>query len=296
MELCYYESQIGNVGDDLNPYILNQLVPNLMELDDNRVAFFIGTILFDEFEGIKKIQDFHKKKKIIFGSGIRFINKPIKIDSTWDVRFLRGPISSLALCGNKDNYITDPAYLIRETPIYKNKPTEKKYKTSVMPHFLSLDKIDWEKFCNNNGVHFISPAGKDLEFISHEIAQSEVLITEAMHGAILADVFRVPWKRFKWFSHIYEREMVSEFKWSDWLFSMNLEHSIDLMPYNNNRIISLIESRVKLPILKKIRLSNLDKEFKKINNNYGYQLSDDSVLEGKMIELKNAIDLLSENT
>lgn len=56
-----------------------------------------------------------------------------------------------------------------------------------------------------------------------EIAGSEKVISAAMHGAILADICRVPWARLKMeFLTLDETFFINELKWRDWLFSMNL--------------------------------------------------------------------------
>lgn len=293
MDLCYFHSEKRNFGDDLNPYILEHFIPNFKDLGDDTVIYFIGTILFDGFVGEKKIQNFADKRKIILGSGVRFINNPPTIDAKWDIRFLRGPLSSLTLANNCNNYITDPAYLVRELPVFADLPKNKKYEISLMPHFLSLDKIDWKKLCDKYEVNFISPSDKNIDFILSEIAQSEVLITEAMHGAIIADALRVPWKRFKWYSHVCESEMVSEFKWSDWLFSMNLKHSFYSLPYN--KIVKEIDKRFNVPFLGFIRNKDADKSFVRLIEEGAYQLSEDKILNDKMRRLNEEMLLLQND-
>ena len=44
-------------------------------------------------------------------------------------------------------------------------------------------------------------------------------MTEALHGAIVADALRVPWIAVKLFDHIIE------FKWRDWCRSLGLNYS-----------------------------------------------------------------------
>jgi succinoglycan biosynthesis protein ExoV len=292
MDLCYFKSEERNFGDDLNPYILEHFIPNYKDQYEDIVIYFIGTILFDGFVGEKKIKDFAEKRKVILGSGVRFINNPPYMDATWDVRFLRGPLSSLALTNNCNTYITDPAYLVRELPVFTELPKIKKHKISLMPHFLSLDKIDWKKLCDKYEINFIIPSEKNVDFILSEIAQSDVLITEAMHGAIIADAFRVPWKRFKWFSHVYESEMVSEFKWSDWLFSMNLKHSFYSLPYN--KVVKEIDKRFNVPFMKYIRNKDADKSFENLIKDGTYQLSADKILDEKMNRLNEEMLLLKK--
>jgi hypothetical protein len=287
MDLCYFKAKNGNFGDDLNPYILNHFIPNFESYSNDIVIFLIGTVLHDDFVGIRNIQNFEKKQKIVLGAGVRYINMPIKIDKTWTVRFLRGPLSSLSLKNNTTTFITDPAYLIRELPFFKNKTSDKKYKTSLMPHIFSLNKVDWKRLCKIYGVNFIDPSGNNIDFILNEINQSEFLITEAMHGAIVADALRVPWKRFKYSSYINESEMVSEFKWSDWLFSMNLKHDINSLYYN--KLIREIDRRVSFDLIKNIRTNSISESFERLIKKNEYQLSTNELLNEKNEKLTNEI-------
>lgn len=293
MDLCYYNSERGNFGDDLNPYILNHFLEDYEKSDDGTILFFIGTILAREF--IKNrghlINDFDKRQKIIFGSGVRFLNKPIKLDDKWDIKFLRGPLSSLSLKNDCSSFITDPAYLIREVPFFKSLVSKpKKYKLSLMPHFLSVDKLNWNELCAERNINFINPSEKNVEIILSEIAQSEMIVTEAMHGAIVADAFRIPWKRFNFFSHFNETDLVSEVKWSDWLFSVKLDHETSFLKYPG--IMKRIDRRFNVPFFKNMRYMYIKESLDSLIKDGDYQISKDSVLNEKMEELMTEMDLL----
>jgi succinoglycan biosynthesis protein ExoV len=177
--------------------------------------------LYNDFAEFKKIGD---QKKVVFGSGIRPYYDQFKIDHKWDIKFLRGPLSAGAL-KNKFEYIADSAYALS---LVKSDlpPVAKKYKVSVIPYFRSLSYFNWEKICNELGYHYISPlAEKGIEHTINEIAASEKIICEAMHGAIIADIMRVPWHRFVLSTPETEGERVGEFKWMDWLYSIDLKYT-----------------------------------------------------------------------
>ena len=288
MELCYYKGK--NFGDELNPYIINILLPNYKEIYENYSLFFIGTILNDSF--IQKTQGNDiEKYKIILGAGVRFIKRPPKVDKYWKIVFVRGPLSALSLTKDTKDYITDPAYLIKYTPAYNFCSRGKKYKVSLMPHIFSLDKINWKKLCANHGINFIDPSCKNVEYVVQEIAQSEYLISEAMHGAIIADAFRVPWKRIKYFSHFKESDLVSEYKWADWLFSMKLTHFTCDLHYN--KFIREIDKRYNISYIKNLRLRYAEDNFKEVLKDDGYQLSNAKILEDKTEQLLQKVNLIS---
>lgn len=242
MDVVYFKSKKGNFGDDLNEWLWPQIFPNIL-LREDYIFLGIGTIL-DE----KNIKNFNlkEKKKIIFGTGLRYPNSfniP-KHDKTWDIRFVRGPLSSSFL--NNCTYITDAAYSLRYLNYFKElKNTQKKYAISVMPYFTSTQFYDWEKICLKLGYHYISPHSEHgVDFTLKEIAASNILLTEAMHGAIVADIMRVPWSRFILSTYYNENPFVSEFKWSDWLLSIGLnnveKNFIEL--YRRNRISDYIRN------------------------------------------------------
>ncbi|WP_426484143.1 polysaccharide pyruvyl transferase family protein [Flavobacterium sp. 2] len=219
MEYIYFKDPNGNFGDDLNGWLWPQIFGE-ENLNNNDAFLGIGSILFNNH---KIITDLGERKKIVFGTGIRPIYEAFKYDNTWDVKFLRGPLSAYSF-NNQFEYITDAAYALRFVESYDSlKNTEKKYEVSLMPYFRSVKYFDWKSICDKLGYHYISPLSENgVEHTLKEIAASKYLITEAMHGAILADVLRVPWNRYVLTTPVTEGAMVSEFKWMDWLYSVGL--------------------------------------------------------------------------
>lgn len=221
MNNIYWQSKCGNFGDDLNSYLWPLIWGNDFVNKAEDIDFIgIGSVLGSDFLKNKIRQ---RSRKIVFGTGFRPSNNSFDLDLSWDIAFLRGPLSAYSL-NQKNNFISDAAYayaLTSEYSIAKEEP--KKYKYSLFPYFRSAENINWEKIAKRLGVHYISPLSENgVESTLLEIAQSNYIITEAMHGAILADVLRVPWHRFLFSSYIYEGPDVSDFKWNDWLFSINI--------------------------------------------------------------------------
>ncbi|HDZ14162.1 hypothetical protein LCGC14_0796160 [marine sediment metagenome] len=225
MNFLYFKSDKGNFGDDLNPWLWPKIFKSDLNKYEDSYFLGIGSILHAQNKNLDSITD---KRKIVFGTGIRPANnyRNLKIDSTWDIRFLRGPLSAQAL-GNQHEYITDAAYAVRQLDNFHDLVnTKKKYEISIMPYFHSVEYFDWEKISKDLGYHYISPYSENgVEHTLKEIASSKYLISEAMHGAILADVLRVPWKRFVLTTPHTEGERVSDFKWRDWLNSVGIYDS-----------------------------------------------------------------------
>jgi succinoglycan biosynthesis protein ExoV len=219
-------NQKKNFGDELNFWLWPKLFKDFDNSHKNSYFLGIGSMLDNMFLQNADIKD---AKKIIFGSGMR---KPqslarLNIDSCWDIHFLRGPLSAYALAG-KYEYISDAAYTMMQTKEFDALLNmEKKYEISVIPHFSSLQYFDWEQICATLNYHFISPIINkyEVDHILKEIASSRKVIAEAMHGAIVADILRVPWHRFILAAYSWESELVSEFKWMDWQCSINLSDS-----------------------------------------------------------------------
>lgn len=255
MELYYFKSPKGNFGDDLNPW----LWPQIFSFDDisfNEDCIFlgVGSILHANNKNIVNLPD---KKKIVFGTGIRPLREynSLKIDDSWDFRFLRGPLSRFYL-GNRFKYISDAAYALMQTNFYEEvREVKKKYKLSFMPYFHSVGIVDWKKICEKAGIHYISPFSENgVEFTMREIAASEYIISEAMHGAIISDILRVPWHRLIFSTPFTEGERISDFKWTDWLQSIDVFcDQVSFIPFYRKSFVN--------SFVRKISMSSINVEF-----------------------------------
>ncbi len=278
MNLSYFKSAQGNFGDDLNPYIFHRLFLPVLSRETDETDFYgIGTIIDARINP--------NRKSVFMGTGIRNLSLVYNKEN-WDVFFLRGPISSNALGFNGEKVITDSAYLILfvdneiQTDIYN-----KQYPVSVMPHYLLMDVVDWQHLSSQLGFHLIDPRG-DTTTIIREICHTERLIASAMHGAIMADICRVPWRRLRIDLNPFEPSIVSEVKWSDWQLSMYLrDNPIRIHNFQFSR--SEEEDAV---FYKEIK-SKLAKE---IANPSDFQLSSDDVLYFRLNQLSVAIDRFNE--
>ena len=195
----------------------------------------------------------------------------------WEVFFVRGPITANILGGV--NYITDAAYFLHFHPIMEEvKKIKKEIEIGIIPHFFSKKYMNWERLNKENKFLFIDPSGTPEEVIK-KIASCRYIITEAMHGAIVADILRIPWRRFKFSSFFHETDLVSEVKWTDWLSSIKMENNYRKVPF----FISSKEINYKGHIMR-ILQNKLIKRF--FRSGISYQLSKDEVIAEKYKELE----------
>jgi succinoglycan biosynthesis protein ExoV len=98
------------------------------------------------------------------------------------------------------------------------------FEASVIPHHLSVDMLDWESVSRATGIQFVNPSQHCLDVLS-KIRRSRLVLTESLHGAILADAFRIKWIPIR-FSYRF-----LNFKWIDWCQSVGVEFApVDLPP------------------------------------------------------------------
>jgi hypothetical protein len=204
MKLYYFKDKQGNFGDDLNPWLWQQLLPNFFNDADKELFIGVGTLLNHRIPAAPSVT--------VFGSGHGYGRLPA-INANWRFYCVRGPLTARSLGLSDELAITDPASLAAQ--LY-NAPVQKKYKVSFIPHCESARLGDWAQVCQLAGVNYIDSRQPFLQ-VFDAIRQSELLLTSAMHGAILADSYRVPWVPVKAYSHI------SQFKWQDWLQSVQLD-------------------------------------------------------------------------
>ncbi len=211
MKLEYCHVRGGNFGDDLNPWLWPRLLPGFFD-EDGAVGFYgIGTLLHDRLP--------RGQVKVVFGSGTGYRRLP-RLDNTWRIYCLRGPLTARALGVDEKLAITDPACLLA-TQIAA--PLSKTCPVSFMPHYTTARAADWRAICARAGIAYIAPDGPVEEVIA-AIGQTRLLVAEALHGAVAADALRVPWLPVR-LSHRH-----LGFKWLDWCLSLGLEYAPTDLP------------------------------------------------------------------
>jgi len=213
--LHYHKDAYGNFGDDLNPWLFARLLPDLITTHATTALVGIGTILNSTLPS---------GPKLIVGSGVGY-GAPPAMDASMHVHFVRGPGTAAALGLPPSLAITDPAYLATRFLPARGPGAGG---TILLPHHMSSFNADWKHVAQRAGLRYVDPAAGPLRVID-EIRNARLVITSAMHGAILADAFRVPWVRVAEYGHL------NEFKWKDWGDSVGVAPTSHALPSLHDR-------------------------------------------------------------
>jgi succinoglycan biosynthesis protein ExoV len=218
MRLHYYKDPYGNVGDDLNPWLWPQLAPELIDDDGRTLLVGIGTLLRRDLPA--------SPGKVVFGSGAGYGAPPV-VDGTWQIYCVRGPRTASVLGIDPALAISDPALLVRALMPPIDPSTRRGI--GFMPHHESIlraaaQDIDLAGTTRRSGFAFIDPRDA-VAGVLDQIRRCRRVVTEAMHGAILADAFRVPWIPVRLYGHVLRS------KWIDWTESMALSYDALAQPH-----------------------------------------------------------------
>lgn len=291
MILKYYDEEV-NFWDALNPYIFNNLLPWFFDKEDGIDFFWIGSII--GFDFMKKSK---AKRKIIFSSGIAYASPPI-IDESYDIFCVRWPLTAKKMWLDPKIAICDGAILIRE--VYKKNVA--KYDCSFMPHHRSAKLFDWQKICDAIWLKYLNPCWDIMENLK-AISESKLIITEAMHGAIVSDALRVPWIPIKIYWHF------NEFKWKDWMYSLDMKNDFISVPrmYREDALLQKLNKQMLTSLLRQGHKELLMSGFLRCQNQVTYPsaikiledlkkgswfLSSDRALFGRAKQLTEKLQIL----
>jgi succinoglycan biosynthesis protein ExoV len=215
MKLTYYAGDPPNFGDEINATMWDHLLPKGF-LDDAEDELFlgIGSILWDSHP--------REPRKIVAGSGFGGYTPPPDLkDGKWEILWVRGPYTAKVLGIDPSLAIADAAVLVRATPL----PASAKHvDVAFMPHVDSLSRGAWAEVCAAAGMTFLDPRAPVDQLLA-QIRGARLVITEAMHGAIISDALRTPW--------IAALPLFQEHraKWDDWASSLDIPlNSVRLNP------------------------------------------------------------------
>jgi succinoglycan biosynthesis protein ExoV len=226
-----------NFGDDLNGWLWPRILPEVFD-DDERVLFvgISSAISRLHFKLAKK------RRLVVFGAGAGYGGRllfsagrefpwktqqvgaqlaksagSIKLLKGERVRIycIRGPLTARLMKLDEGLAISDAGMLIRKVVAER---AEEAREVSVMMHHRTTAGTDFFKdACKELSFQYIDPA-EPIEDVLEKLRNSKMLISEALHGAIVADALRVPWVP------IVSSSIVLRFKWEDFCMSMGLPY------------------------------------------------------------------------
>lgn len=209
MQLYYWQTALGNFGDDMNAWFWDDLMPGWRDGPGDATLIGIGSLLSTNLA-------LPEGRKIVAGAGAGYGNPPA-LGPDWDLRFVRGPRSAAALGLPASAGLTDPAALAVRLRRFADIRTRGR-RPLFIPHCYSdVDRsYDWPAIATAGGVDYLSPRGNAVGVIQ-AIAGAPLVLTESLHGAIIADAFRVPWRPVR-----VGVSQLKLFKWQDWCASLEL--------------------------------------------------------------------------
>jgi len=209
--MYFFRGKAPNFGDELNHWLLPKVFPNFFDDDVSTLFLGIGSILFDSHPKMSR--------KIVFGSGYGGYTAKPEIDDKWKFYCVRGPRTAAAFHLGQDKVAGDSAILISK---YFKRRLAKPNGYAFMPHYQSLERGNWPLVCKIAGIRFIDPR-EPIDDVLAAMDQSEVLITEAMHGAIVADAIRLPW------IPVLPLDQTHHMKWFDWAEALDLKFRREIL-------------------------------------------------------------------
>lgn len=219
MKLTYFHGDEPNFGDEINAFLWDDLLPAGFLDDDGADLFLgVGSIIWNDLP--------RAPVKHIIGSGYGgYTDPPDVSQDDWSIAWVRGPLTAATLGIDPSLAITDAAVLLRAIELPAADPD---VGVAFMPHFQSVQRGNWAKVCALAGMTYLDPRADPMRLIA-QIKGADLVVSEAMHGAIVADALRTP------FVPITPSHASHRAKWLDWSQSMGLDLSANPAPPSSVR-------------------------------------------------------------
>jgi succinoglycan biosynthesis protein ExoV len=221
--LHYFRSEPPNFGDELNALIWPGLLPELAQSRVDGVLVGIGTILDSKIPQAPNV--------FVFGSGAGLAPLPTGFgNGTCEIAAVRGPLTAMLAGLPPDLAVTDPALLLRAMypQLLGQRNRAGAAETLFVPHYTTARDPAWRRACARAGIRYVDPTADCLTILKR-IASARLVIAEAMHAAIVADAFRVPWVP------VASTPYFSTFKWVDWTLSLQVPFRLTVLPAVSTR-------------------------------------------------------------
>lgn len=215
--LYYWRGAITNFGDELNTLLWPALLPHFF--DDNPATRFlgIGSILDRRHDG--------PSLKLVAGSGYGGYEALPRLDESWSIHWVRGPRTARLLGLDPALGLGDPATLVPQAlGIQRDAGSD----IGFMPHFESAGRGAWCEAAALAGLRLIDPRDPPAAVLS-AMAGCRLIMSEALHGIIVADALRIPWIALRPIVRIHRP------KWFDWADTLDLDLRFARLPASTGR-------------------------------------------------------------
>ncbi len=204
MILYQWRGSHANFGDELNTVLWPRLLPDFFDQNADTRFLGIGSILDGRHD--------RGATKLVAGSGYGGYESRAALDPSWIVHWVRGPRTALHLGLPAALGIGDPGSLV---PLAGLMPIREPRDIGFMPHFESAVRGAWREVAASAGVTLIDPRDDPLTVIA-AIGRCRFVLSEALHGVIVADALRVPWIAIRPLAPMHRP------KWLDWAETLDL--------------------------------------------------------------------------
>lgn len=263
----------NNWGDDINFTFLNnifetQLVQNTCGATVINYCL-IGSILNNNYVN---------SKTVVWGSGTQDTTIKIK-HKPKVVLAVRGPLTRKYLISQGikcPEIYGDPSVLL---PYFYKPEVKKKYKIGLIPHFESLDSPIVKALCKNKDIHLIKMRGYNYwTDVIDEILSCEYIVSESLHGLIMAETYGVP--------NLWCKITLNKYnvKFHDYFLSIGLDRKEPYQLKNDTSINSILEK------LKDYKMGNKI-DVKKLMSVCPFRLKDGIKITQNEEDIKKVIEI-----
>ena len=217
MILYRWRGASTNFGDELNTLLWPRLLPGFF--DENSAIRFLGVgSVLDQRHPPEVL-------KLVAGSGYGGYERRPKLDRNWIIHWVRGPRTAAMLGLPPTLALGDPAVLLPQALGFAAAAGNE---IGFMPHFESAERGAWQVASEHAGMRLIDPRDPPLAILQAS-GRCKLLLSEALHGVIVADALRVPWIPIRPLVRLHRA------KWWDWAETVGLSPRFQSLPASTIR-------------------------------------------------------------